>query len=716
MEGRVPGRSRMRTESAALFVLLIPSFFVALSGRGAGEIPPGRQSFRAYGTDQGLKNLAVHAIVQDPEGFLWVGTEDGLYRYDGNRFDHFGLNEGLASAFVEILHVDSSGRLFAGTFQGLAWREGDHFVAGGPERGLPTGQVSGLASEPGGRLWVASRAGLFRERETLRFETAPGWPPGEATAVAISGPGSGIWAALGSRVGRFDLVAGRWTFWGAEDGLGPEPVEGLFEDGEGRVWARTPSSLRSLDRGATRFVDRTGILGGRSSRGYLSPGRRGGFFLSTNSGLVRVEGGTRTFFGAAQGLRTGWAQGAFEDREGSLWIASLGLSRLLGQGFWSSYTKEDGLPSEVIWTFFRDRDGLLWVGTDDGACSGRESGWEELPGTRIHAIRSIVQSPDGALWMGGSPLELLRFDPRTGALDSYGPSSGLEGKTILDLVVDRRGELWVATDGAGLLKATSTRPPVRFERVTLPGGRPAERFSGLLEDREGRLWAAGEQGLACWTGSEWRRFTTRDGLKRDHIAWVAETRSGEIWAAYFEPVGLERFRFDGGILRKTGALDATTGLASGKVYFVGEDARGQLWVGTGNGVDVVSERGSTHYGLGDGLVGEDCDANAFLAEPDGSVLIGTSSGVSLLTGRAAVDRLEPPRAVLVEARFGKEPVALPPAERLRVARAEAILEVRFAGLSFLNEGRVEHQVRLLGLEDAWRATRVREARYPDFRS
>jgi diguanylate cyclase (GGDEF)-like protein len=247
--------------------------------------------------------------------------------------------------------------------------------------------------------------------------------------------------------------------------------------------------------------------------------------------------------------------------------------------------------------------------------------------------------------------------------------------------------------------------------VTLPGGGPAERFSGLLEDREGRLWAAGEQGLACRTGSEWHRFTTRDGLNRNHVAFVAETRSGEIWAAYFEPVGLERFRLEGVVLRKTGALDANRGLASGKVYLVGEDARGQLWVGTGKGVDVVSERGSAHYGAGEGLVGEDCDSNAVLAEPDGSVLIGTTSGFSLFNGRDVAMRLEPPRAVLVEARLGRARVALPSAERLRVARGEATLEVRFAGLSFLNEVRVEHQVRLLGLEDVWRPTRVREARY-----
>src|SRR5437588_9004875 len=123
--------------------------------------PPGRFAFRGYGSAQGLDNLSVLAIVQDREGFLWVATEDGLYRYDGDRFHRYGAEEGLPSNQMTSLALGDDGRLWAGTFRGVALFEDGRFRA--IAKSLPDVRVKGLAAAPGGALWIATGTGLFFE-------------------------------------------------------------------------------------------------------------------------------------------------------------------------------------------------------------------------------------------------------------------------------------------------------------------------------------------------------------------------------------------------------------------------------------------------------------------------------------------------------------------------------------------------------------------------
>src|SRR5213082_1968210 len=135
--------------------------------------PPGRFAFRSYGSEQGLENLSVVSILQDGEGYLWVATEDGLYRYDGDRFHRFGAEDGLPSNEITSLALASDGRLSVGTFRGLArFRDGRFHALQGPAV-----QITALAAAPGGALWVATGNELLVEQQGS-FVPAPGWSAG----------------------------------------------------------------------------------------------------------------------------------------------------------------------------------------------------------------------------------------------------------------------------------------------------------------------------------------------------------------------------------------------------------------------------------------------------------------------------------------------------------------------------------------------------------
>jgi diguanylate cyclase (GGDEF)-like protein len=710
-------RRRMVSSLArALRTAAISAFAVAsvAAPESHGAAPPGRYSFRSYGSEQGLRNLAVLGMMQDKQGFVWMGTEDGLYRYDGRRFADFGTREGLPSSYVTDLVDDGQGRLWVGTYQGLAVREGDRFKALGPAQGLPTGPVQDLVAAPGG-LWVATPTGPFARQEDGRFQALPGWPGGTASAL-WAGTGRG-WAARwnpgkgdASQVFRFD---GRG--WKATGSFGHERIDSLLEDAKGTLWARGAQHLWSLAKGETQFRDARPGLPPISARALMRLGRNGSLLVPTDRGIHIFERGVWRVLDEGQGLPTTYARDVLEDREGSLWYSGLGVYRLLGRGLWRAYTHRDGLPDDVVWTIFRDRARDLLVGTDRGLAKAKADGWETYPGTGSNVIRTVAEAADGTLFMGGVPVEVLRWNPRARRVDGrFGAEAGLVGKRLFRLVLDGEGTLWAATDGGGLLKADARQSNLHFQQETLPGGTAGEYVSGISLGDSGRLYACGEQGIAVRDHGVWKRYTQADGLQQTHVAYCAELKGGDVVVAYFESMGYSRIRLEGGRLQVVENLDPASELSREKVYMLGEDSQGRLWVGTGRGVFAVQGKDIQRFGLADGLVGEDIDNMAFHSDPGGDVWIGTSGGLARFDASAYRGPLDAPATVFLSCTLGGK--ARGGEGGVEVPHGQGTLEARFAGLSFLGEGYLHHEIRLQGLEDDWHVSDTPEARYPALRA
>ena len=702
-------------------VALLTLFGVVAAGllgipvNAAEGAPPGRFAFRTYNAEQGLTSLAITQLSQDAQGFLWVGTEDGLYRYDGSRFQAYSLKQGLPSSHITAIHQDAKGAFWIGTFGGLARWDGQEFNA------IPGVQdVQGLATGPDGNLWVATTKGLF----TLSNKTtqpspmpSPGWPGGEASALYSKVSGGAVWVA------RWTTENGRpsaqilrwkeneWKRFGTPANFGQERIDALLADWDGRIWARSSRHLWLLSSGADQFIEPKPDLPPIRSRGYLAPGRDGGIWVPTDQGLYHAHEDQWSHLGAAEGLPTSWTRTMHEDREGNLWFSSQGLQRLLGLGAWQSYSTRDGLPSELVWTILRDHQGRLWIGTDQGAATATSKGWGLVPGTSKNTIRSIVEGPDGIMYMAGTPTEVLAFNSATQQTTRFGASDGVTGKRIFRLLLDSEGILWVATDGAGLLRGDRQGSRWTFKPEVLPGGDAQEYVSDLYLDSKGRLFAAATNGLAVRVEGRWRRITTSDGLRRNHVAYVSGTRKGELLLAYFDPLGFSRATLAGGEFRVFGHEDTSTSLASDKVHSLGEDSLGRIWVGTARGADIIGGNGTEHFGVQDGLIGEDCDAQAFHADGDGGVWIGTSAGLGHYLPKGGQDSSPPPPTVILGFKLGGKTYSGIPDSRLEIEKSQNVFEARFAGLSFARESAVQQEVRLIGLESEWRPTESKVVRY-----
>ena len=667
----------------------------------ARVLPPGIIPFRSYGTESGLGNLAAMRLAQDTAGFLWVATQDGVYRYDASRFVRFGLDEGLPSSYVQNIQAAPDGSVWVITYGGLARFDGRRFIAVAASQA----PLNAFSIDARNTVWLASAGGISRGDAKHPFTPVEGWSGGEATAVwwdsfastdrnaALRSPtpGSGsaspeqaIWAASRGRVGH--LAHGTWTFWTI---AGDERIDAIVADRNHTVWARSAAHLWAKGEGEPAFREETAALPATSTSGYLDLDRRGNLWVPTDRGVaVHDENGWRVI-GASEGLAIEWSRDVLEDREGSIWIASLGVHRMLGRGELTTFDRRAGLPNAVTWCFRWDREQHLLVGTDLGLVRSMATGWETIGGTDGHQIRSVAEEPDGTLWMGGSPAEVLRVG-RDGEVKTY-PAAG---RTVLKIVRDREGSLWVATRGGGLLRKRANDD--RFASVAVPDGPPDETFRWLMVDSQGRLWAAGEHGIACLDSGSWRRYTTRDGLAHAHAAYIIQTASGDFWAAYFEPLGIVRFSIDTSkAMHIVEHFDVRRGLAASKVFLIGEDAHRRLWVGTGVGVDLVNGPLVEHLGMADGLSGDDVDAMAFLAGAGGEVFLGTSSGFSHYVPRADALIVEPPPVRITSSAVG----------------AKHDFTAAFAALTYVKQDLIEYQVRLIGLEDDWRPAASRDVRY-----
>ncbi|UXI69966.1 ATP-binding protein [Tahibacter amnicola] len=674
--------------------------------------PPGHHLFRAYGGEEGLANVSVLQLLQDRHGFIWAGTEDGLYRYDGYRFDGFGLKDGLHSTTIESLHEDSRGQLWVGTRSGLSRWNGTVLTPVAPESGLPGATINGMADGPDG-LWLATAQGLYVGTPDGRYRPVPGFPKADATAVWADPRGRRLWAASWEGAPSVWFYRdGQWRRIALPPNGDKDRVMIFCDDGVGRVWARTDNQLLRLDEANQRFVTESTPLQIGPTRAYLHKGRRGDLLVPTPGGLLRLENDTWSIISLDS--MVGGNRPVIEDREGSIWQGSMGLHRLLGRRVIHIYTKPEGRIADIAWSIMRDSKRRLWVTTDKGVEFFNGRRFETIPGTESKTFRSIRELPGGVLYLAGSPVdELTTYDPEKKLLQTHHWNIKTASKVIYRVIQDRSGVLWASTFGAGLLRSESLAPNLNFVPVTLPDPDPHERIIEVHEDPQGRLWIGGEHGVGLLENGKWRRFTTRHGLRSNFVTYVRTAHNGDLFIVYFEPLGFARARYVNGELKILRHYDSASPGTTDKIFVIGEDIEDRVWLGGGRGIDVLSADGHVeHFGAAEGLIGEDTASMAFLAEPNGDVWIGTSAGLVRFDAKTyrELPPRTPPEVAIMHLQIGSQSVA-PDTQQVRVAHDEDSFEARFAGMSFVGEGKIQYRVRLHGRETAFITTDSRDARY-----
>ncbi len=682
----------------------------ALAGaRPAAALDPARRLTQyvheSWRVADGLPQGSIQAIVQTIDGYLWIGTLEGLARFDGLRFTVFdrGNTPELPHNDVQALHEDGAGRLWIGTWGGLAVRErGAIRAVTLPDEaaGVP---VNALAEDGQGDLWIATRRGLVRRSRAghlRRFGPADGLPSEDVSVLLRDAAGT-LW--VGTAAGLARRRGDRLEV--APLPLGREGIVSLYEDRQGTLWVGRAGG--GVDQAPGGDLGRLARTPGPPSERILSvrQDHDGSHWFGTAShGLLRRHQDRWEALSSADGLTFDVVTTLFEDREGALWVGTDGggLHRLRDGKLWT-LAADEGLPHELLWTAYEDRRGALWLGTGGGGLIRVENGRfrqftadEGLPSRRFMAL---AEDDRGALWVGGWGDGLFRVEGERLVRVRADPAF------ITSLLFDRDGTLWIGTEKEGLAA-------LRHGRLTARDGLASDNVRVLHLDRRGDLWVGTDGGLSrlgAGRSGPPVTYTTRDGLPHNTVTDIHEDSTGGLWLG----------TYGGGLARLQGErfvrVSRADGLFDDVIYRILEDGQGRFWMSSNKGLFTVPRADleerlagrratvrSAAYGTSDGMRHVECQGfyqPAGWKTRDGRLLFPTLKGLVVVEPeRMRLNPLPPPVA-LEALRANTRPVPL--AETVTLDPGRTDLEFQYTALSLLQPDKVAFRYRLEGFDERW---------------
>lgn len=661
-----------------------------------------------------MGNLAVLCLAQDKQGYIWAGTLNGLYRYDGNRFQYFGAAEGLPDPGVYSLVVTNDGSLWVGTGKGITvFREGRL-------RPVDFGEAVGvhyqtsLAVDPQtGGLWVATTKGAARidsdqvQAPVPRAHFLEGFPRKELNSAGLAADGA-VWFGDSEKLYRWK--AGEIRAYGPEDGVPKDSWQAILSDRGGTLWARSATHLVALKPDGRQFLMQDqGLPSG--DFGALALDRDGEIAVPTVMGIGLRAGGGWRILGTAAGLPMDSVSSMIVDREGSLWIGTNGggVSRWVGFGAWENWTAPNWLENDAVWAIAEDAKGAIWIGTDAGVVKlSSGSTARHFPLRRYFnpsmAVRTLAAGQHGEIW-GSTRHDLFRCAIDSRRCEIYDSRAGVPASDVQHLAIDDSGVLWVATS-KGLYTARTDRLPVEFEIISEAGGPQQGVVSKVVFGPSHEIVAVGSRGLWIRSGGTWQCISRTDGLLDSDLSQVAVDSQGQIWIGYSKSLGISRVRLSSSGKPEFTHYTRNNGLHSTFVYCMTVDGRDRVWVGTDTGVEVFSNGQWGYYAMPDGLVWNDFNTDAILADSKGGLWFGTSKGLSHFEpekenhSSAGADPLITSIRVNGQAKDFSRPVAIP--------YGKGDVTIRFSSLSFVNEKQIQFRYRILGLDPEWRTSDQRE--------
>ncbi len=488
-----------------------------------------RYGVKKWGAREGLPQLTVQKVLQTRDGYLWLGTQSALVRFDGLGFDTFKGDRvpALGNAYIEALFEDSRGKLWIGTWKnGLLCYQNGEFKVYSRAQGLRSDDILSVEEGKGGGLWVGTRDGLhLKSGEIFHAFTR-------------------------------------------EDGLKGKEVHALLRDKQGRLWIGTEGGLNRLTEGTiSGFHDQELLNGNEILALYEDPA--GGIWISVaRYGLVLFKNDSFQYFPSPKG--TIHIYSICRGRAGELWLGSEERGLLfLANGQYHSINAEERLEQNPIFTLFEDREKNLWVGTRLGLYRYRgESvyryGTEE--GLSAASALSVYEDDLGVVWIGTQGGGLNRLE--AGRIQVYGEEHGLPGPSVKALYGDGSGGLWVGTrDGLAFFRNG------RFKTYTTANGLAGNYIRALMVDREGRVWVGTKHGISVGKNGIFTNYTTGEGLSHNVVRGFFQDHDGDVWIGTDE--GLTRFQ-DG----KLEVYDRTYTFSREVVVDIYQDAEGDMWIAT----------------------------------------------------------------------------------------------------------------------------------------
>lgn len=725
--------------------------------------PLNHYSLQMWSTDNGLPQNSVHSILQTSDGFLWLGTEGGLARFDGYQFRIFDRQStpALPGDDIRCLLEDKSGALWVGTASGLARLKDNRIQTFSGASGPPAGAVRSLLETNDGRLWVLTADGLavaaVRNVDPARisfhtFSQADGMSSATVLSMAKDANG-GLWVGTSNGLDR--IVGDRVE-------RGPAALAGISIDllaneatDVRALLIVTPDSLMKLEDETLTSLTRRDLLPTGGIRSLLATGK-GIWAVGRDSATLIRPDGTVTF-AAGHDLPGTQITTIAEDRHGAVWIGTnAGLAR-----FWNGRMESapgSATDSAAVLAIYEDHDGDLWVGTETGGVRVLRDRMFQVvggsPDPMEAPVTSVLQTAGGDLWIGTNGGGVTRIGQNK--TQTFTSKDGLTSDTILALASDHANspDLWVGTpDGLNVLHAGqwksltsadgladdlvrsllvasdgavwigSRHGATRWKDgqatiMTMAQGLGSDLVGPMLQDAGGDIWIGTSGGLAHLHAGAWRNYTTADGLPGNIITSLQASARGGLWVgtaqhglAYWD--GSHFFSFS----------DSTT--MPRQIYGLLEDGAGSLWLTSDHGIFRISiadlDRFRTNprseiavvaYGTADGLPTVETEGVGYPSAwrmNDGRICFATRRGVVIAEPSTSPASETAPPVELEQITVDDHAVTREQIASL--APGPSHFSFSFAGIHLAAPQRVQYRYMLKGVDKTWVDAGTRRTAY-----
>jgi ligand-binding sensor domain-containing protein/signal transduction histidine kinase len=688
-------------------------------------------NFQSWQKEQGLPQAPVRALLQTRDGYLWMGGDDGLARFDGLRFVPFGLAEGIKFGVVTALLEDFQGALWIGSAQdGLSCWQNNQIKTFKVADGLPADEVSALAQDRAGRLWIGTSGGLvcWPDGRPGATNARPFFSDHAITALREYQPGQ-IWIGV-KGVGVFQFSDGQMTpvvaagfeallkqshcffrdstgkmlvsagddsllVWDAEQwhryqvprNLAKSYVNALTEELDGTLWAGCAQGGLLQFRDGKFSGSPTGVgLNGSIIESLLSD-REGRLWVGTDTALNRIRHKSLFALSQGEGLGYGAAKSLAEVRPGVLWAAKPndGLYRWDGKSFGRLPARGLSAHDSQITSLLLTHDGFCWVATDKNLFLYKD------PIAAVDETRMIKNTKPGIIALAEGQNESLWLGTQGGKLwhlhaGQWSEETRLsQTNPVTAIITQANGDLWLGTAGGGLYRL----PGESTNQSAVPiSGLSSAVIETLYQDRQGTLWiGTANQGMCRWRNGRIDNFTPGQGLPT-HVSQILEDDAGRLW------------------------LGGKAGIACVNIQRLDDLAAGKI-------TTIYPQM----FGPAEGMLAEECTSGFFpagLKTHSGLLWFSTTKGVVVIDPSVLPIANRSPNTVLEEVLVdgipdptlhgstprpahpvGLATNALDQVETLRITPGHHRVEFRYTGLNFDAPGQIRFRYRLDGLDNDW---------------
>lgn len=701
---------RVTLKPASIYrIILLLMVFLSPVISANSQIPKKIDQYvrQTWKSENGLPQNTITAITQTPDGFIWLGSREGLIRFDGREFIEYNSNNtpGLKNNDIRTLLTDTKGIMWIGTNGGgLVSFQGGVFKNYNIEQGLADNSVLSLFEDSKGSLWVGTGGGgvsILTDNKFKTIDTSLGLSGNYIRSIIEDWNGA-VWIGTdGNYISRIN--GDSIKVFSKADGYPGEYTMAGLTDNYGNLWfGAAGAGLVKYNRKKFKtYTEREGIPGTLIWR--IIQDNQGSLWIATDGGLLKYSNGIVDLFDEQDGLPTNSVSALYEDYEGNIWVGTRGggISKFTN-GEITTYTRKEGLSHNNVHSVYADSASNLLICTSRGL--DRFNGYKfsnafKDIGPDDNIILTVTRRMNGEVWVGTDGNGIYRMVNKH--FVHYSTEEGLTGNKIRVIYEDHEGTLWIGADRGGLLKYAHNS----FQKFDDPALK-AKFISSITEDKEGALWVGTMNGVGI--------FKIQDG----RVVSAYKTAAYDIWSLYSDDESNIWAGTDKGLYKiKDGLLHSYSeknGLPTKFIYGIIDDNLGNIWLSSNVGLIKIRKRDidaidtgkkktlfPSVYGTAEGMMTTECNHGfpSCAKTKDGKLWFPTVKGVVMVDPYDFGFKIKNIPLVIERVKINGE--YFNPDSVINVAPGKGDLEFYFAALSFKALEKMRYQYMLRGFDKKW---------------